>query len=134
MLAEVEREYQHRQKRYHQQVFNRVPQLVDFSSYLDEIAEIIGCKPRMADLVWRPRLLFKLYTSAFSGIQYRLRGPHTQPEFAAQALRYAHSHVRPVRFLDLVAAELARLVGARRLQPRLTLIGTLRHDRDRRSR
>jgi dimethylaniline monooxygenase (N-oxide forming) len=113
-------------KRYHRLVFHRLPHLVDFSTYLDDVAEMIGCKPRLIDLLRRPKLLYKLYTTAFSGVQYRLRGPHAEPELAARILLHAHSHVRAVRFLDVAAAELARLVGVSRFQPQLTLVGKLR--------
>lgn len=112
--------------RYHGPVFRRLPQLVDFSTYLDDIAEEIGCKPVLTDLLGNPKLLYKLYTSAFSGVQYRLRGPHAQPALAARVLLHAHSHVRVVRFLDLAAAELSRLLHLPLLRPQLTLLGTLR--------
>lgn len=121
----IERERADREQ-YYRLVFSRLPQLVDFSTYLDDVAEVIGCKPRLIDLLGRPKLLYKLYTSAFSGVQYRLRGPHAEPALAARILLHAHSHVRAVRFLDVAAAEFARLVGASRFQPHLTLLGDLR--------
>lgn len=112
---------------YHGRVFGRLPHLVDYSTYMEDLAELIGCKPRLADFIKRPRLLYKLYTSAFCGAQYRFRGPHPRPELAAKVIAHAHSHARAVRFLDLALAEAARLVGLRRLQPHLTLAGRLRH-------
>jgi hypothetical protein len=78
---------------------------------------------RAVELVWSPRLLYKLYTSAFSAVQYRLRGPHADPAMARSVISHAPSHVRVVRFFDLAGAELARLARARHLEPRLTLIG-----------
>jgi dimethylaniline monooxygenase (N-oxide forming) len=109
-------------KSYHRAVFERIPNLVDYSTYMDGLAELIGCKPRLRELVWSPRLVYKLYTSAFSAVQYRLRGPHADPAMARSVISQAHSHVRVVRFFDLAGAELARLVRARHLEPRLTLI------------
>jgi len=94
---------------------------------LDGLAEIIDCKPRARDLLLRPRLLYKLYTSPFAGVQYRLRGPHAQTEMATRLLLHAHSHARVVRFLDVAFAEIARLLGFTRFQPHLSLIGKIGH-------
>jgi|GEM_PF-693507 len=126
MRAEIERALTSRET-YHQRVFRRIPQLVDFSTYLDGLAEIIDCKPRARDLLLRPRLLYKLYTSPFAGVQYRLRGPHAQTEMATRLLLHAHSHARVVRFLDVAFAEIARLLGFTRFQPHLSLIGKIGH-------
>lgn len=128
MRAIVDREKRARDA-YFRQVYDRLPNLVDFSTYLDDIATLIGCKPRLTDLARHPRLLYKVYTAAFSGTQYRLRGPHAQPELARRVLLHAHSHVRFVRFFDLAGAEAARLLGLRQFQPHLTLAGQLRPSR-----
>jgi len=114
-----------RRRLYHRSVYDRLPTLVDYSTYMDGLAALVGCKPRLLSLLRSPRLMYKVYTAPFSGAQYRLRGPHAQPEMARAVLLYAPSHVRFVRFLDLALAQLARLVGLRRLQPHLTLIGTI---------
>lgn len=120
-----------RRRRYHHSVYERLPTLVDFSTYLDGLADLIGCKPRLIDLVRSPRLLYKIYTAPFSGVQYRLRGPGADPALARAVLGHAPSHVRVVRFFDLAAAELARVARRPALQPHLTLTGRLdrRHDR-----
>ncbi|MEA2495424.1 MAG: hypothetical protein QOJ29_3335, partial [Thermoleophilaceae bacterium] len=112
-----------RRRAYHRAVFDRIPNLVDYSTYMDDLADLVGCKPRLSGLLRSPRLLYKLYTSAFSAAQYRLSGPHPDPVMARTVIMHAHSHVRLVRFLDLAFAEIARLTGARPLQPHLTLIG-----------
>lgn len=106
---------------YHARVFDRMPYLVDFAAYLDELAEQVGCKPRLSELLRHPTLLYKVHTSAFSGVQYRLRGPHAAPRLAAAILRHAPSHARGVRFLDLALAEVASALGSRRYRPHLTL-------------
>jgi dimethylaniline monooxygenase (N-oxide forming) len=130
MESEIE-EALRRRRGYHSAVFDRIPNLVDYSTYMDSLAEIVGCKPRLADLVRSPLLLYKVYTTAFSGAQFRLRGPYADPELARAVLKHAHSHVRVVRFFDLAAAELARIVGLRHLEPRLTLIGHISEARKR---
>jgi dimethylaniline monooxygenase (N-oxide forming) len=118
--------------RYFNQVFERLPHLVDFSTYMESLAETIGCKPRWQDLVSHPRLAFQIYAGAFTAVQYRLRGPHAEPAMARRILLYAPPMARAVRFYDLALAEIARFVGLTTFQPRLTLWGRLRpsaHDR-----
>lgn len=116
-------------RRYHAQVFDRMPYIVDYAGFMDEVAELIGCKPRLSDLVTRPRLLYKLHTVAFGGVQYRLRGPHARPQMAAKVLLHTPSHARAVRFLDLFLAELAGVFGLDRLRPHLSLRSASRRRR-----
>jgi len=120
MQADIERRRDKREA-YFNQVFRRLPHLVDYSTYLDELAERVGCKPRARDLLLKPVLLYKLYTSAFSGVQFRLRGPHARPQLAERILRHTPSHFMAVRFGDLAFAKLAGFLGLRRFQPRLSL-------------
>jgi len=116
--------------KYHRHVFTRLPHLVDFSTYMDDLAERIGCKPRLVDFLLKPRLLYKLYTGAFCGVQYRFRGPHSNPEMAGKVMLHCHSHAQLVRFLDLGLAQLARLIGLASFQPHLSLIGHIRKRRE----
>ncbi len=115
-----------RRRLYHRHVFERIPQLVDYSTYMDELATEVGCKPRLLDFLTRPRLLYKLYTGAFCGAQYRFRGPHANPQLATRVILRAPSNVRLVSLGDLALAGLARALRLRRLQPRLTLLGERR--------
>lgn len=110
-----------RRARYHHQVFGRLPYLVDFSTYMDDLAEIIGCKPQLLNLALTPRLLYKLYAGAFCAAQYRLRGPHAVRAMATRIILHSPSHPLVIRFVDLALAELARVLGLSRLQPHLSL-------------
>jgi dimethylaniline monooxygenase (N-oxide forming) len=123
MEHDVERR-RYKRSIYFGAVFQRLPNLVDFSTYMDELAEEIGCKPQVSKYIKRPRLLYKLYTSAFAGVQYRLTGPHARPEIAEKVLLHAPSYVPAVYLTDLI---LAKVIGGflqlRVLRPRLSLAG-----------
>lgn len=50
---------------------------VDYISYLDELAEEIGCKPKLHKLFFTdPKLFWILFIGPSIPYQYRLRGPH----------------------------------------------------------
>lgn len=108
-------------RRVHRRVIDRLPHLVDYSTYMDDIADEIGCKPVFRELIRSPRLLWKIYTMPFSGVQYRLRGPRPTPKMAVAVIMHAPSHVRLVRLLDLAFSVLACGVGMRRLGPQLSM-------------
>ncbi|TMS38642.1 hypothetical protein L596_005320 [Steinernema carpocapsae] len=59
---------------------------VDYNSYMDELAEIIGCKPSLKTLALSdPALAYKVTFGAQAPYQYRLTGPHVW-EGAREAL------------------------------------------------
>jgi dimethylaniline monooxygenase (N-oxide forming) len=125
MEAEVAATRCHR-SRFHRSVYDRLPTLVDYSTYMDALAETIGCKPRLVPLLRDPRLLYKLYAGPFTAAQYRLRGPHADPAAARRAILDPPAHARAARFVDLALAQLARPLGPARLRPALTLLGRRR--------
>jgi hypothetical protein len=108
-------------RRRHRLVHDRMPYLVDYSSYMDLLAQEIGCKPRWQELVRDPRLLHKVYTAPFGPVQYRLRGPDAEPRMARALLVASPSHWRGERYLDLALAALAERVGLAWMAPHLTL-------------
>jgi len=58
----------------------RLPSLVDYQLYCDDVAAAMGCLPPLRALAWtKPRLWLKLMLAAFSVHQYRLDGPHRNP-------------------------------------------------------
>jgi dimethylaniline monooxygenase (N-oxide forming) len=120
MAADTSRRLDKRRVFFHR-VFNRLPHLVDFSAYMDELAELIGCKPRFRDFWQRPKLLLKLYTAPFAAVQYRLSGPHARPDEAVHLLRTLPSRFMLVRLVDLLFAHMAAKAGFSRFAPRLTL-------------
>jgi hypothetical protein len=60
--------------------------LVDFTSFLDSIAELVGCAPRLADHLDDPPLLYKLICGSGIAATYRLRGPGADPEMARRVI------------------------------------------------
>ena len=59
--------------------------LVHYTHYLDDIAELIGCLPRLEDHLNDPELLTHLICSSNIGLSYRLQGPDAFPEIAREA-------------------------------------------------
>jgi dimethylaniline monooxygenase (N-oxide forming) len=91
---------------------DRLPYLVDFTSYMDDLAARVGCKPRFRELLGRPRLAYAVYTGPFSAHQYRLRGPHAEPSVVepvferfpqAQALRRVLLQIASLMVCKLLA-------------------------------
>jgi dimethylaniline monooxygenase (N-oxide forming) len=65
----------------------RVRGLVDYGHYLDDVAQLIGCKPRLwLLLLTRPKLWMRVQYGAMQSSQYRLSGPGACPELAKSIL------------------------------------------------
>lgn len=67
---------------------DRVRGLVDYARYMNDLARIIGCHPRL----WRlaltsPRMWVKVMFGPMQGAQFRLTGPGSKPETAKAILR-----------------------------------------------
>ncbi|MCX4246656.1 FAD-dependent oxidoreductase [Paraliomyxa miuraensis] len=60
--------------------------LVDWIPYMDDLADRIGCRPRLREVLLRPRLAWRLATGPMVAAQYRLTGPDSAPELAEQSL------------------------------------------------
>jgi len=66
----------------------RVRALVDYGYYLDQLAELIGCKPPLWRLfLTRPRLWLHVQYGAMQSTQYRLNGPGACPDLAERIVR-----------------------------------------------
>lgn len=61
--------------------------LVPYVAYMDAMARLIGCKPNPLRLLTRPVLLYKYWCASLVNIQYRLQGPHADPESAERVIR-----------------------------------------------
>ncbi|MGC2656214.1 MAG: NAD(P)-binding domain-containing protein [Mycobacterium sp.] len=64
-----------------------VKTLVLYLAYMDALADLIGCKPNPLRLLTRPFLLYKYWCASLLNSQYRLRGPHADPESAERVIR-----------------------------------------------
>src|SRR3954469_18923386 len=65
--------------------FSRTPHvrtLVDYTEFLDSVAELVDCAPRLTDYLDDPPLLYKLVCGSAIAATYRLRGPGADPEMA----------------------------------------------------
>lgn len=60
--------------------------LVDFTSFLDNVAELVGCVPNLADYLDDPPLLYKLICGTSLATSYRLQGPGADPEMAREVI------------------------------------------------
>ena len=128
--AEVMREEIKKDAALHREMFrvvtDRLSGLVDYTSYMDQLAEFIGCKPTLKELWREPKLLFRVHFCPFSGHQYRLRGPHSKKAIAKTVLY--RLRIGPIRRLEgygilcfvVTAACLYRL-GFRQFKPSLRL-------------
>jgi cation diffusion facilitator CzcD-associated flavoprotein CzcO len=74
--------------------------LVPYMAYMDAMARLIGCKPNPLRVLTHPRLFYKYWFASLVNIQYRLQGPHADPESAE----------RVIRSLDVPAGRI-RLIG-----------------------
>jgi cation diffusion facilitator CzcD-associated flavoprotein CzcO len=61
--------------------------LVPYMAYMDAMARLIGCKPNPLRLLTRPGLLYKYWCASCVNDQYRLQGPHADPETAERVIR-----------------------------------------------
>jgi len=68
---------------------------VDSIPYLDEIAELIGCKPYLCQyLISDCALWRKIFFGSFSPYQYRLNGPGAKPELARNLIFTQDERIR----------------------------------------
>lgn len=70
-------------------VQNYMKTLVNFSVYLDSMADLIGCLPRLRHLWYRPSLLIRFVFGSNMPSWYRLVGPHANPKLALRHIRAA---------------------------------------------
>jgi cation diffusion facilitator CzcD-associated flavoprotein CzcO len=61
--------------------------LVPYNAYMDAMARLIGCKPNPVRLLTRPVLLYKYWCGSNVNDQFRLQGPHADPETAERVIR-----------------------------------------------
>ena len=60
--------------------------LVDFTTFLDSVAELVDCAPKLTDYLDDPPLLYKLICGSSIATCYRLRGPGADPEMAREVI------------------------------------------------
>lgn len=60
--------------------------IVSYTTYMDGLADLVGCRPRVRDHLVNPRLAYRLVCGANIPTAYRLSGPHAQPDMAKEVL------------------------------------------------
>ena len=66
---------------------HRIRSLVDYHIYMDELADLIGCKPPLWEYFFlNPRLWLRLVYGATQATQFRLRGPGQKEIWAKEAI------------------------------------------------
>jgi dimethylaniline monooxygenase (N-oxide forming) len=66
----------------------RVPSLVDYHRYMDDLAEVIGCNPPLRKYAVRhPRLWLRMMYGPTQATQFRLRGPGAKVDLAHEILK-----------------------------------------------
>ncbi len=64
-----------------------VSSLVNYNTYIDSLAELVGCKPDIPSFFKDRKMYLKLWFGTQFSCQYRLTGPHAKPDEAHKFLR-----------------------------------------------
>lgn len=107
-------------------VTERIPYLVDYTSYMDELAELIGCKPRVNQLISHPWILAHVLGAPFAGYQYRLFGPHANPQVVKRAFKnsptmWLKTIAHSVMWIPYLVALILYRLGFKDFKPHLKL-------------
>ncbi len=65
---------------------NYISATVDYQTYLDEIAGYVGCRPKLWNLLGKPKLLFAVLFGPFASYQYRLNGDNVNFKAAEEVV------------------------------------------------
>jgi dimethylaniline monooxygenase (N-oxide forming) len=94
--------------------------LVHYTKYMDDLADLIECHPKLENHLNDPKLLAHLICSSNIGLSYRLHGPGAFPEIAREACvsgPIADPYVAIDKFVDCALGQklnpdLANRIGA----------------------
>ena len=111
-------EAEHWQGEYH--ITPHVSSLVNYCTYTDAMAELVGCKPKMPSLLLDPELYLKLWFGPQFSAQFRLRGPHANAKQSERFIRRFPLTVSKSRIVMLMFCKLLTSVffGVGRFKPR----------------
>jgi dimethylaniline monooxygenase (N-oxide forming) len=116
--AVTKRDAQHWRDEYH--ITPHVSSLVNYCTYTDSMAELVGCKPRIPSLFTDPELHIKLWFGPQFSAQFRLNGPHANSAQSARFIRRFPLTVTKSRIAMLMFYKLLTRVfsGVERFRPR----------------
>lgn len=63
-----------------------VSSLVNYNTYIDSLADLVGCKPEIPSFFKDRKMYLKMWFGTQFSAQYRLNGPHAKPEAARKFL------------------------------------------------
>lgn len=63
-----------------------ISSLVNYNTYIDSLAELVGCKPKIPSFFKDRNWYLKMWFGTQFSAQYRLEGPHAKPEEARKFL------------------------------------------------
>lgn len=111
-------EAEHWRKEYH--ITPHVSSLVNYCTYTDSMAELVGCKPEIPSLLEDPELHVKLWFGPQFSAQFRLRGTHANAEQSERFIRSFPLTVSKTRIAMLMFCKLLTRVlsGLERFKPR----------------
>jgi dimethylaniline monooxygenase (N-oxide forming) len=104
-------------------IAKRLHYLIDYPAYMDDLGGIVGCKPSLSKLMRKPRLLKKVFCCPLISAQYRLEGPHANPEVAEKTLLKTADgpHPNTVLLAVLASSKLLSRLGMKSFEPELAL-------------
>lgn len=85
--------------------------LCSYTPYLDSVAELIGCRPRIWDYVFEPNVAYHLLCGSNVASTYRLRGPHAQPDLARRVMLHLPVVFTPKQLAALGALYVLSRIG-----------------------
>lgn len=92
MRKDIEKKHKYLEQRYYGGPRNTLQ--VDWINYMDELAQLVGCKPSVGGYLFRdPRLWWNLVFGPCYPYQYRLEGPHAW-EGARAAILEARQRIK----------------------------------------
>jgi dimethylaniline monooxygenase (N-oxide forming) len=116
-VTAAEAEYWRRE--YH--ITPHVASLVNYCTYTDAMAELVGCKPVAPSFLRDPELYVKMWFGPQFSAQFRLQGPHANAEASERFIRRFPLTVKKRRIVALMFYKLLTALFARteRFRPRL---------------
>lgn len=127
--AITKREAQHWQEEYH--ITPHVSSLVNYCTYTDSMAELVGCKPKIPSLFADPELHVKLWFGPQFSAQFRLNGPHSNPDQSERFIRRFPLTVTKTRIAVLMFCKALTQIfsGVERFRPRKLELPTVQPSR-----
>lgn len=115
MLKDIEKKHRYLESRYYGGPRNTLQ--VDWINYMDELAELIGCRPGVGKYLFKdPRLWWELVFGPCYPYQYRLEGPHAW-DGARKCILDAQKRIKAPLLTRILTDKQARLIEDSKKSP-----------------